>query len=195
MARFIAAQGPLPQTIAHFWKMIWHQRPKCIVMLVEVERRKCEQYWPHSPNQSIHVGELEITLLEEKWKSPAVIERKLSIRSPPFHSTFDLLHVQYAGWPDHALPLDEREFESVLQTSLPFRSNLLVHCSAGVGRTGTFITALCLLAKNKTFISFDELLDELKLTISHFRRQRIMIVQNSKQFHFLVRFLSNKFNL
>lgn len=160
-------------------------------MLVQVESKKCEQYWPDAANGSIQVGEFEITLLEEQWKSPTVVHRRLLMKSA-MNCAFELLHIQYTGWPDHALPLEESEFESVLQSSFPFRSNLLVHCSAGVGRTGTFITALSMLAKQFPFASSNELLQELKSTICLFRRQRVMIVQNERQFLFLARFLCNK---
>ncbi|XP_039268450.2 uncharacterized protein LOC120343362 [Styela clava] len=143
--KFIAAQGPLPNTMSDFWYMVWEQESTVIVMLTRVNesgRKKCEKYWPDNREQSTFenlivssVNEVEygpiVKRTFELW-NPNQSEKKLMVEQ--FH---------YITWPDHGVPITTSDLfylrRMVLESQVNNPSPIIVHCSAGVGRTGTFI--------------------------------------------------------
>ncbi|XP_004715757.1 receptor-type tyrosine-protein phosphatase H [Echinops telfairi] len=143
---FIAAQGPLPQTVADFWRLVWEQQSHTLVMLtncIESGRVKCEHYWPLDSQTCTH-GQLQVTLVgeevSENWTTRDLklfhLEEQKSLAVRQFH---------YVAWPDHGVPHSpdpllafwkvlRKWLDQQMQGGLP-----IVHCSAGVGRTGTLI--------------------------------------------------------
>nr|XP_022305244.1 receptor-type tyrosine-protein phosphatase epsilon-like [Crassostrea virginica] len=140
---YIAAQGPKQNTVNDFWKMIWQENVDSIVMLTnlkEGDKVKCYKYWPDG-NDSLSCGYISVKLIEEKIHA-FFIERKLSVTNLMMKKTRTLTQYHYISWPDHGTPepLSLLDFyHHVTTTANRSEVPTLVHCSAGVGRTGTYI--------------------------------------------------------
>ncbi|KTG40243.1 hypothetical protein cypCar_00037354, partial [Cyprinus carpio] len=141
---FIATQGPLPETRNDFWNMVLQQKSHIIVMLTQCNERrrvKCDHYWPFT-EEPVAYGDITVEMLSET-DSPEWTVR--NFRLGYADETQDILHFNYTSWPDHGVPT-VNAIESILQFVQIVRQQvsrtkgpIVVHCSAGVGRTGTFI--------------------------------------------------------
>jgi len=143
---YIATQGPLAATFADFWRMVWEQNAAIVVMLtkeVENGRLKCDRYWPEV-DTPLTVGYFKITMSDtEETQKSELIERKLTILNLKEGKSRPVLHLQYIAWPDHGLPTSTTAFLSLIDEAYKFNNThgpLVVHCSAGIGRSGTFCT-------------------------------------------------------
>uniref|UniRef100_A0A1I8EDX7 protein-tyrosine-phosphatase n=1 Tax=Wuchereria bancrofti TaxID=6293 RepID=A0A1I8EDX7_WUCBA len=146
---FIAAQGPLPSTRDHFWRVVWEQHCPAIIALtkcVEKGRDKCHQYWPDNDQLSVLYADIEVTLMNETvYKEFTVRELKLTNISEPVAPSRTVKHLHYMAWPDFGVPEYAAglvRFVRLFRTRLPpspSNKPTVVHCSAGVGRSGTFI--------------------------------------------------------
>ncbi|CAH1242883.1 PTPRA [Branchiostoma lanceolatum] len=140
--KFIAAQGPLPTTANDFWRMVWEQDTATVVMvtnLVERNLPKCAQYWPNK--DSVDYGNIWVTQKETTTLVDYVIRRfNLQKDEGPVRT---VTQFHFTSWPDFGVPqspLGMMKFIRRVKTSNPpGRGPIVVHCSAGVGRTGTFI--------------------------------------------------------
>ncbi|XP_078721504.1 receptor-type tyrosine-protein phosphatase C isoform X2 [Lampetra fluviatilis] len=150
--RYIAAQGPLENTAGDFWQMIWEKKSSVIVMVTKCEEMgkvKCFQYWPHPDEDKRAYGDVTVTIVDEKPYADIVI-RTLSI-SHSKHKGFGahwVTHVQLVSWPDHGVPEDPNLLLKLRRRVNSFNgagcTAVVVHCSAGVGRSGTYIGLDCL---------------------------------------------------
>ncbi|XP_043821143.1 receptor-type tyrosine-protein phosphatase beta isoform X2 [Dromiciops gliroides] len=144
---YIATQGPLPGTKDDFWKMSWEQNVHNIVMVtqcVEKGRVKCDHYWP-ADQDSLYYGDLIVQMLSESVLSEWTI-REFKICSEEQLDVSRLIrHFHYTVWPDHGVPETTQSLIQFVRTvrdyinRTPGAGPTIVHCSAGVGRTGTFI--------------------------------------------------------
>lgn len=140
---YIATQGPVPSTVEDFWRMVWEQGVTMIVMLtqcVERGKQKCEQYWP-SDSDNVYYGDLKIQLKSESILSAYCI-RIFDLQLGTKQHTVKQMH--FTKWPDFGSPESPEDlinFVQAVRDHLPHTNTgpILVHCSAGVGRTGTFI--------------------------------------------------------
>ncbi|TRY84566.1 hypothetical protein DNTS_001311 [Danionella cerebrum] len=182
--RYIAAQGPLPHTCAHFWRSVWEQDVSVIIMLTTLTERgrtKCHQYWPHPP-EARDYGHLQVCCHSEECNL-AFVTREMTLTNTQSGLQRSIIHIQYVAWPDHGVPEDSSDFLDFVQSVRSMRREsapLLVHCSAGIGRTGVLITmetALTLMEKEKPVYPLE--------IISLMREQRSMLVQTSCQFTFV----------
>ncbi|CAH8638700.1 unnamed protein product [Schistosoma bovis] len=199
MNAYIATQGPTPETFSDFWRMIWEQRVSIIVMMTRLEERsrvKCDQYWPSRGPESFASGLLLV-------KPVDTIELAYyTIRT--FHLTArgiedecrEVKHFQFTGWPDHGVPeypipllLFIRRVRATLapNTNNMFQSNhnveqapIVVHCSAGVGRTGAFIVIDIMLERLK----YEKTVD-IYGCVKALRKQRNFMVQTEDQYIFI----------
>eukprot|EP00111_Clytia_hemisphaerica_P000393 TCONS_00001087-protein len=181
---YIATQGPLPSTTDHFWQMVWEQKSRIIVMVTqcnEKNRVKCHQYWPASG--STRYGEIEVTLKHETIY-PEWTERE-------FLMTFEgesrlLRHFQYTAWPDHGVPRSSKEMLQFVTTvrfhQRPDDGPVICHCSAGVGRTGTYLCVDILVNKLQTENNVD-----VYGVVCLMRTQRCSMVQTEDQYIFIHR--------
>ncbi|XP_058630358.1 receptor-type tyrosine-protein phosphatase O isoform X4 [Onychostoma macrolepis] len=182
---FIATQGPLPETRNDFWKMVLQQKSHIIVMLTQCNERrrvKCDHYWPFT-EEPVAYGEITVEMLSE-IDSPEWTVR--NFRLGYADETQDVLHFNYTSWPDHGVPT-VNAIESILQFVQIVRQQvnrtkgpIVVHCSAGVGRTGTFIA----LDRLMQHIQEHEYVDILGL-VSDMRSHRLSMVQTEEQYVFI----------
>uniref|UniRef100_A0A3P8P794 protein-tyrosine-phosphatase n=1 Tax=Astatotilapia calliptera TaxID=8154 RepID=A0A3P8P794_ASTCA len=144
---YIATQGPLPGTKDDFWRMVWEHGVYNIIMVtqcVEKGRVKCDQYWP-ADREPLYYGDLVIQMLSEsvlpEW---TIREFKITSESNCSYPRV-LRHFHYTVWPDHGVPESTQSLIQFVRTARdyvdrsPSTGATVVHCSAGVGRTGTFI--------------------------------------------------------
>uniref|UniRef100_A0A3Q0RGW8 protein-tyrosine-phosphatase n=1 Tax=Amphilophus citrinellus TaxID=61819 RepID=A0A3Q0RGW8_AMPCI len=144
---YIATQGPLPGTKDDFWRMVWEHGVYNIVMVtqcVEKGRVKCDQYWP-ADREPLYYGDLVIQMLSESVLPEWTI-REFKITSESSRSYPRVLrHFHYTVWPDHGVPESTQSLIQFVRTvrdyvdRSPSTGATVVHCSAGVGRTGTFV--------------------------------------------------------
>jgi len=201
---FILTQGPLPETLGHFWNMVWQQKSEAIVMLcktVEGNACKCAHYWPRNSSPIMGTsaepimipaangggGGLEIRLLEttEEADSDARI-RVMELTCEDRRRIVTQYHFQ--TWPDFGVPATPDTFLSFLRLvsrrhpSTHDKPNV-VHCSAGIGRSGTFClvdSCLQIMARSGRPMNQDEILKHLL----KMRRQRDGQVQTPDQLKF-----------
>ncbi|XP_031246771.1 receptor-type tyrosine-protein phosphatase H-like, partial [Mastomys coucha] len=184
---FIATQGPLPHTVSDFWRMVWEQQSHTLVMLtncMESGRVKCEHYWPLDAQPCIH-GQLQVTLISEEVSENWTV-RHLQLFHMGEKQTLSVRQFHYLAWPDHGVPYSPDPllaFQKVLRQWLDQTMDggpPIVHCSAGVGRTGTLI-------------ALDVLLRQLECEgsvgpfsfVKKMRESRPLMVQTEAQYVFL----------
>uniref|UniRef100_A0A8C5KWA3 Receptor-type tyrosine-protein phosphatase O n=1 Tax=Jaculus jaculus TaxID=51337 RepID=A0A8C5KWA3_JACJA len=174
---YIATQGPLPETRNDFWKMVLQQKSQIIVMLTqcnEKRRVKCDHYWPFT-EEPITYGDITVEMVSEEEQDDWASRH---FRISYADEMQDVMHFNYTAWPDHGVPTANAA-ESILQFVHMVRQQvtrrkgpMVIHCSAGVGRTGTFIALDRLLQH----IRDHEFVDILGL-VSEMRSYRMSMVQ------------------
>ncbi|XP_067366759.1 tyrosine-protein phosphatase non-receptor type 3 isoform X1 [Channa argus] len=181
---YVAAQGPLPQTCTHFWQTVWEQQTHTIIMLTTLTERgrtKCHQYWPHPPGVKDY-GNMRVKCHSEECNL-AYVTRQFTLTHTQRGEERAVTHLQYVAWPDHGVPDDPSDFLLFVSSVRERRKGeepLMVHCSAGIGRTGVLITmetALTLLDKGQPVFPLD--------IVKTLRDQRAMMVQTTCQFQFV----------
>uniref|UniRef100_A0A8I5N5J5 Tyrosine-protein phosphatase non-receptor type n=1 Tax=Papio anubis TaxID=9555 RepID=A0A8I5N5J5_PAPAN len=183
--QYIACQGPLPHTCTDFWQMTWEQGSSMVVMLttqVERGRVKCHQYWPE-PTGSSSYGCYQVTCHSEEGNT-AYIFRKMTLFNQEKNESRPLTQIQYIAWPDHGVPDDSSDFLDFVCHVRNKRAGkeepVVVHCSAGIGRTGVLITmetAMCLIECNQPVYPLD--------IVRTMRDQRAMMIQTPSQYRFV----------
>ncbi|NXL54251.1 PTPRK phosphatase, partial [Podilymbus podiceps] len=177
-------QGPLPGTVVDFWQMVWQEKISVIVMLtglVEQNKIKCEQYWPE---QEQVYGDFTVTLNNTRTTT-GLVTRILCLQKAGCALPRVVEQFHYLLWPDHGVPRNPAQLLCLVEVVNKRRLEapagpVLVHCSAGIGRTGTFIALDFLLKMGKA---------EGKVDVFHcvqrLREQRVSMVQTKEQYTFL----------
>ncbi|KAK5609036.1 Tyrosine-protein phosphatase non-receptor type 1 [Crenichthys baileyi] len=189
---YILTQGPLPSTCGHFWEMVWEQRTRGVVMLNRVIEKgsiKCAQYWPHREEKDAIFEDtyFKVTLVSEDIKSYYTV-RQLELENLSTQQTREILHFHYTTWPDFGVPESPASFLNFLfkvRESGCLNSEhgpVVVHCSAGIGRSGTFcLVDTCLLLmslrKDPSSVRIRDVLLEM-------RRYRMGLIQTADQLRF-----------
>uniref|UniRef100_A0A8D3AQ47 Receptor-type tyrosine-protein phosphatase kappa n=1 Tax=Scophthalmus maximus TaxID=52904 RepID=A0A8D3AQ47_SCOMX len=139
---YIATQGPMQETVFDFWRMVWQENTAAIVMvtnLVEVGRVKCCKYWP---DDTEIYRDIKVTLIETELLSEYVI-RTFAVEKRGAHEIREIRQFHFTGWPDHGVPYHATGLlgfiRRVKAKTLTNAGPMVVHCSAGAGRTGCFI--------------------------------------------------------
>ncbi|KRY73384.1 Tyrosine-protein phosphatase 10D [Trichinella pseudospiralis] len=180
---YIATQGPMLSTRGHFWRMVWEQHVEAVVNLtrcIEKGREKCDQYWPNL-SKPLMSGDIEVVLLNEtcllNWTLRDLLIRKdaQSRRVKQFHFT---------SWPDFGVPDQPQilvDFIREFRKRVPVDVHpVVVHCSAGVGRSGTFIALDRLLQGVEQGVPID-----VYGTVRSLRKERVWMVQTEQQYVFI----------
>ncbi|KAH9370978.1 hypothetical protein HPB48_019095 [Haemaphysalis longicornis] len=192
--RYIATQGPLPNTTVDFWEMVWEQQCTLVVMLttlVERGRIKCHKYWPDLYETDTY-GYLQVSCVRQK-ETPSFAFREFTLINTQNREERHITHMQYLAWPDHGVPEDSSEFLGFVARVRSSRDGMVeptvVHCSAGIGRTGVLIlmeTAMCLVEANEPVYPLDLTRD--------MRDQRAMLIQTSSQYKFVCEAILKVYN-
>uniref|UniRef100_A0A3Q1BLH7 Tyrosine-protein phosphatase non-receptor type n=1 Tax=Amphiprion ocellaris TaxID=80972 RepID=A0A3Q1BLH7_AMPOC len=198
---YIATQGPLSNTCQDFWQMVWEQSVSIIAMVTAEEesgREKSFRYWPRlgSRHNTVTYGRFKITT-RFRTESGCYATTGLRIKHLLTGQERTVWHLQYTDWPDHGCPEDFKGFLTYLEEiqsvrrhtnsiSDPKNTNLpvLVHCSAGVGRSGVVILSEIMIA----CLEHNETLDVPKALLA-LRAQRMMMVQTLSQYTFIYKVL------
>ncbi|XP_036395005.1 tyrosine-protein phosphatase non-receptor type 2-like [Megalops cyprinoides] len=189
---YILTQGPLRNTCGHFWLMIWEQRTKAVIMLnrvIEKGSEKCAQYWPtqEEGEMSFRDTRFIVTLLSEDVKS-YYTTRVLQLQNTDTGETREIFHFHYTTWPDFGVPESPASFLNFLfkvreSGSLGTEHGpAVVHCSAGIGRSGTFSlvdTCLVLMEKRKDPSTVD-----IQQVLLDMRKYRMGLIQTPDQLRF-----------
>nr|XP_014343789.1 PREDICTED: receptor-type tyrosine-protein phosphatase epsilon [Latimeria chalumnae] len=185
--KFIAAQGPKPETVSDFWRMIWEQKSAVIVMLTNLKERKeekCHQYWPDQgcwTYGNIRVSVEDVIVLVDYTIRKFCIQPQVcdGCKAPRL-----VTQLHFTSWPDFGVPFTPigmlKFLKKVRTVNPPFAGPIVVHCSAGVGRTGTFIVTDAMI----DMIHAEQKVDVFDF-VSRIRDQRSQLVQTDMQYSFI----------
>ncbi|OWF38023.1 Tyrosine-protein phosphatase non-receptor type 1 [Mizuhopecten yessoensis] len=190
---YILAQGPLEHTSGHFWQMVWEHKSKAVIMLnklVENGYKKCHPYFPQSGlDEELEYEDvgLKVTLLDESYLNYYVV-RKIELEDMESGDTREVLHYNYITWPDFGVPSSPHAFLNflmVVRQTGALDSAVgppVVHCSAGIGRSGTFClvdSCLVIVEKTQDMNSVD-----LRPLLLKMRGCRMGLIQTADQLRF-----------
>uniref|UniRef100_A0A8C5C8H6 protein-tyrosine-phosphatase n=1 Tax=Gadus morhua TaxID=8049 RepID=A0A8C5C8H6_GADMO len=180
---YIATQGPMQETVFDFWRMVWQENTAAIVMvtnLVEVGRVKCCKYWP---DDTEIYRDIKVTLIETELLSEYVI-RTFAVEKRGAHEIREIRQFHFTGWPDHGVPYHATGLlgfiRRVKSKTMTNAGPMVVHCSAGAGRTGCFIVIDIMLdmAEREGVVDIYNCVREL-------RSRRVNMVQTEEQYVFI----------
>ncbi|XP_077980995.1 receptor-type tyrosine-protein phosphatase mu-like isoform X2 [Glandiceps talaboti] len=183
---YIATQGPKVWTIADLWKMVWQEKSTCILMatnLKEKNKEKCAKYWPDQPEGEKVYGAISVKNVREEVFVDSMI-RTFHVKKVDQGRVREIKQFHFTVWPDMGVPQYPSTVLAFLRRIRAYNPSnagpLIVHCSAGVGRTGTFITIDSMLEMAEA---------EGKVDIFNFvyqaRQDRMHFVQTSDQYEFI----------
>ncbi|XP_059224226.1 tyrosine-protein phosphatase non-receptor type 9 isoform X5 [Stomoxys calcitrans] len=195
---YISTQGPLPKTSQDFWRMIWEQHCLVIVMTTRVMERgrvKCGQYWEPAENSSLEFGNFHVRTLSIETNEDYTVA-SLELRNTKTDEVRNVSHWQFTSWPDYGVPSSAmamitflqkvREKQAQMVQALgdtwaghPRGPPIVVHCSAGIGRTGTFITLDICISRLEDVGTAD-----IRGTVEKIRAQRAYSIQMPDQYVF-----------
>uniref|UniRef100_A0A4W5QRK3 Receptor-type tyrosine-protein phosphatase F n=1 Tax=Hucho hucho TaxID=62062 RepID=A0A4W5QRK3_9TELE len=180
----IATQGPLPETLSDFWRMVWEQRTNTIIMMTRLEEKsrvKCDQYWPSRGTETY--GMIQVTMLDTVELATYSV-RTFALYKNGSSEKREVRQFQFMAWPDHGVPeypTPTLAFLRRVKACNPTDAGpMVVHCSAGVGRTGCFIVIEAMLERMKHEKSVD-----IYGHVTCMRAQRNYMVQTEDQYVFI----------
>ncbi|XP_031727733.1 receptor-type tyrosine-protein phosphatase delta-like isoform X22 [Anarrhichthys ocellatus] len=181
---YIATQGSLPETFGEFWRMVWEQHTANIIMMTKLEEKsrvKCDQYWPTRGTETY--GLIQVTLLDTVELATYSV-RTFALYKSGSNEKREVRHFQFTAWPDHGVPEHPTPFLAFLRRvkacNPPDAGPMVVHCSAGVGRTGCFIVIEAMAER----IKHEKTLD-IYGHVTLMRSQRNYMVQTEDQYIFI----------
>lgn len=193
---FIATQGPLKNTIAKFWKLVIQKGVSLIVMLCKERedlRTKCETYWPTSEDNPVEVLDMLITFSKEVEVQEGLFIRTFKLYKEQ-KEIREIIQIQMTTWPDHQSPTDASALKIIIDhiDKIKLLGPIVVHCSAGNGRTGCMIAIYNIY---QCLILLKQINEEMQQSIKPFfsvfnicrklREQRQGMISSSEQYKFV----------
>ncbi|XP_055455299.1 receptor-type tyrosine-protein phosphatase kappa isoform X6 [Psammomys obesus] len=182
-SHYIATQGPVHETVYDFWRMVWQEQSACIVMvtnLVEVGRVKCYKYWPDDTEV---YGDFKVTCIEMEPLAEYVV-RTFTLERRGYNEIREVKQFHFTGWPDHGVPYHATGLLSFIRrvklSNPPSAGPIVVHCSAGAGRTGCYIVIDIMLDMAER-----EGVVDIYNCVKALRSRRINMVQTEEQYIFI----------
>ncbi|XP_051563633.1 receptor-type tyrosine-protein phosphatase-like N isoform X2 [Myxocyprinus asiaticus] len=195
MPAYIATQGPLSHTISDFWQMVWESGCTVIVMmtaLVEDGEKQCDRYWPDEGSSLYHIYEVNL-VSEHIWCNDFLV-RSFYLKNVQTQETRTLTQFHFLSWPAQGIPTSTRpllDFRRKVNKCYRGRScPIIVHCSDGTGRTGTYI--LIDMVLNRMAKGVKEI--DIAATLEHIRDQRPGMVRTKEQFEFALTAVAEEVN-
>ncbi|XP_065587291.1 receptor-type tyrosine-protein phosphatase N2 [Cyrtonyx montezumae] len=192
---FIATQGPLPATVADFWQMVWENGCVVIVMLTPLTEsgvKQCYHYWPDEGSNLYHI--YEVNLVSEHIWCEDFLVRSFYLKNLQTNETRTVTQFHFLSWNDQRVPASTRsllDFRRKVNKCYRGRScPVVVHCSDGAGRSGTYI--LIDMVLNKMAKGAKEI--DIAATLEHLRDQRPGMVQTKEQFEFALTAVAEEVN-
>lgn len=194
--RYILSQGPLEHTAGEFWQMVWEQESKAVIMLNKVIEKgtlKCHQYWPvgeeYGADEELVFEEnnVKVILLDERTYDHYIV-RLLELENLETRERREVSHFQYVTWPDFGVPSSPITFLNFLMAVREagvldsMVGPAIIHCSAGIGRSGTFClvdSCLILIEKSRDMNNID-----VKSVLLNMRSYRMGLIQTPDQLRF-----------
>ena len=199
---FVFSQGPLPRTFVDFWQLIWEQKVMVIVMTtktVERHRTKCGQYWPETEEESLIIGENKFLVTATNIENyDDYVVTHMDLKDEHSGDIRKVIHFQFVSWPDYGVPDSALSMLTFLQRVREKQAELtsqiveagkwsghdlgppmVIHCSAGIGRTGTFATLDMAIRKFEAEGKVD-----IRATVEIIRSQRAFSIQMPDQYVF-----------
>ncbi|XP_043524231.1 receptor-type tyrosine-protein phosphatase N2 isoform X3 [Frieseomelitta varia] len=184
---YIATQGPLPETTADFWQLVWEQGSVVIVMLTRLTEEgvaMCHRYWPEEGSELYHI--YEVHLVSEHFWCDDYLVRSFYLKNLRTGETRTVTQFHFLSWPENSVPHSIKallEFRRKINKSYKGRScPIVVHCSDGAGRTGTY--CLIDMVLNRMMKGAKEI--DIAATLEHIRDQRSDMVATKQQFKFVL---------
>jgi len=203
---YICTQGPMDNTIVDFWRMCWDNKVHVFVMLTKEEERgqnKSARYWAEKtdPDQQVKFGNFQITWVSEASEFEDLLRRVFKIKNSaePEEAEREMIHLQYVGWPDHGIPPSPQHFlqlMNLVDDAIQQRGGSIgIHCSAGIGRSGTFCTVHINVHILREHFKKNFRPPPLNIvnTILLLRKQRPGMVQTKEQFLFCYRAILDEY--
>ncbi|XP_077994494.1 tyrosine-protein phosphatase non-receptor type 5-like [Glandiceps talaboti] len=185
---FVATQGAMPHTVNDFWRMIWFTNSPIIVMITKIKERnkvKCEHYWPHK--QGVY-GDIEV-IVDRTIRKDGYILRNMTMKY--LDEAKSVKHYWYTAWPDNKTPdtakqllelveeVERNRFDEDGEEEQPI-GPVVVHCSAGLGRTGCFIA----ISIGVRQLQEESMVDILGI-VCQMRLDRGGMIQTNEQYEFI----------
>lgn len=192
---YIATQAPLDDTVADFWRMIWEQETRVVVMLTDFVEKgidKCADYLPPSETLDCHrlYGDFQVTLKSRDMREKFVVSH-VQLKNLENNLVREVGHMWFTAWPASGVPNEETAFISYIldvrrtRKKLRAKGPILVHCSPGTGRTGTFLACDLVMRQFEDQRSVD-----IPRTVYSIRRDRAGAVQTKEQYAFIYRVIN-----
>uniref|UniRef100_A0A7N6BQS7 Protein tyrosine phosphatase receptor type N2 n=1 Tax=Anabas testudineus TaxID=64144 RepID=A0A7N6BQS7_ANATE len=192
---YIASQGPLPSTVTDFWQMVWESGCVVIVMLTPLSEngvKQCHHYWPDEGSDVYHI--YEVNLVSEHIWCEDFLVRSFYLKNLQTNETRTVTQFHYLSWMDRGMPTSARtllDFRRKVNKCYRGRScPIIVHCSDGAGRSGTYI--LIDMVLNRMAKGAKEI--DIAATLEHLRDQRAGMVQTKEQFEFALTAVAEEVN-
>ncbi|XP_034024086.1 receptor-type tyrosine-protein phosphatase N2 [Thalassophryne amazonica] len=192
---YIASQGSLPSTVADFWQMVWESGCVVIVMLTPLSEngvKQCHHYWPDEGSDIYHI--YEVNLVSEHIWCEDFLVRSFYLKNLQTNETRTVTQFHYLSWMDRGIPSSARtllDFRRKVNKCYRGRScPIIVHCSDGAGRSGTYI--LIDMVLNRMAKGAKEI--DIAATLEHLRDQRAAMVQTKEQFEFALTAVAEEVN-
>eukprot|EP01006_Ploeotia_vitrea_P032397 TRINITY_DN64617_c0_g1_i1.p1 TRINITY_DN64617_c0_g1~~TRINITY_DN64617_c0_g1_i1.p1 ORF type:complete len:601 (+),score=30.77 TRINITY_DN64617_c0_g1_i1:74-1804(+) len=188
--QYICCQAPMKSTLGDFWNVLWYYGSRVVVMLceeVENGRSKSDRYWPNAVGEKGRYSHFDVLWTNEKH-TPGCIVRNYVVTNLLNGETRSVVHFQFIGWPDFGVPPESKglrqmiksiDVETTIDQSEGETRPIVCHCSAGIGRTGTFIAAHTALAHYLHGVKWD--MFEIAKCL---KQQRCGMIQRREQYRF-----------